>query len=714
MFYICEYNFYFTRVIINNLEKRKPQAQIYIMGTDIELIVKNYSSEIDFDIALFQHEHIALEKLLIDKQDITEVQNIAFKKKNELVYTNKKDYVYTLDDLGLPYSDGIIPPQEAPNTGLITSLGCIGRCLFCSYNKKRRFIVHKIENVIKELDYISQFVKGEDCDIRFFDDCFSVSSKRTRDLLEAMAERNYNFRFWCCIRGDIITDEILQLMSKLNFNKVVIGLETASEHVMEKLGKIQSDMKPDAFLNMLKERFLLARCEGISPVYSINFGLPYEKIEDANMTLKFVINNKAELSVSPCFMTCFPGSEVFERSEQYGVEKQSSPVRLPYRTYYPNYNVREVFDVLDRMTILKENVDGSIHAVNGMLVESITNVLETDKLSASFDSIIVDEAGELPYDFINKNLDINGTIIHRISELSVTSKYFCDNRKMLKFDMPVYDTILQEAYRHCSYMLNHEFVKNIGDNLYWQHNNQYLRGINKVSVKDAKFIYNMDIPIKETECGYLFQKFELDELDNMNIKNVCRFSGKCSLCQMRQVYIKEDDVYTCCTEDKIGKTGDSYSQLVEKVSEKFKERQKERKCESCDFIEWCSQCMYPVEGEQYCEFQQRNKKLIQYLHIITEVRKLVHARRNLFSDGIKVYWRNIDIPVDKKCIGLKSNVCFVEGGNYCFVLFLTKKQSAICKSNEGKTIKLLINGKKDVNIPDTYLMHHILENDIEL
>ena len=160
----------------------------------------------------------------------------------------KKDYNYSLDDLALPYSEKLIPPEEVGNVGMLTSIGCYGNCSFCSYNRGGiSFRFHSINNIIKELDYIAQYNNSEDVTIRFFDECFSVNSIRTLDILLEISKRKYKFKYWCCLRYDILNERIINFLYICNFRDIVIGFESASEEIISKLGKLKNSTNPKQF-----------------------------------------------------------------------------------------------------------------------------------------------------------------------------------------------------------------------------------------------------------------------------------------------------------------------------------------------------------------------------------------------------------------------------------------------------------------------------------
>lgn len=510
-FYIGEYNYYITKIIINRLKKKHPDRNIYILGPSAKYIACFLSADIDFDISIVKHEHYAIKDLICG--DKKEICNIIYRDDNTMVPTKEKEFFYTLDDLGLPYSEGFIPVTEAGNVGMISSEGCHGKCVFCSYNVKHcNYIMHEISSVVKELDYISTYISGNQSDLRFLDDCFSVSEERTIELLKTMEQRNYNFKFWCCIRADILSEEIIEYMNRLSFKKVVIGLETASSSVFSRIGK--TPYSAEQYIDLVERKFKMA--QRIDPIISVNFGLPNESKEEAVQTIDFITRIRAEKNTSICFMTCFPGSKIFSDSEEYKVIKEISPTKLPFRTFYNNYSMQDIFNQLYDLKMNQNGVDRYKMSIINKYVELFTGIYLGTNSRAIIDSIIVDEITEENLKFIDKNIAAAGVVIQNADKLIMSNRFYCDNRKQLKIQMSNFDKTLESAYQSDYYIPNQSYIK-ISDNfIAVQHNNEYLRDIIKIPMENI--VNNIKALIDEAKQFFDNNVIDIN-LERFNIYN---------------------------------------------------------------------------------------------------------------------------------------------------------------------------------------------------
>lgn len=699
LFFINEYNYSISRLIINKLKIQKPQCNISIFGPSSDYIAKFLYNDLHFDVAFLKHEYFSILKM-ISGEKYGDIENIAFRNNDSMIYTSILEHSYSLDDLGLPYSDGMIPPEEAVNVGMISSLGCYGNCSFCSYSdKKKVFYAHSIENIIKELDYISEYIGGNNCDMRFFDDCFSLNTKRTEELLKEMKKKNYSFKFWCCVRGDLLSKEIIDLMGELNFQKVVIGLESASPEVLAKLGKIVHNQTPEEFLEMLLSKYKYARERGINPILSLNFGLPFESLNDAKKTINFAVGLNNPDGFSCCYTTCFPNSKIFEESEKYGATKVEAPFKLPYRSYYKNYDMKEIYDLLYSSRLTKEVIDSYKLMVEFKLASFVTGLFKDTNYSGYFDMIEIRQNSKETNKFIDENITINGTVLIDSEELKITKNYYCDNRKFLKYELPLNDKNLLDAYNEQTYLPDQMFIKKTEKGIIWQYNNLYLRGINVISYEKTDRNKIFKLYTEQAEQLRISHKFNTENLEKWTPQNICMFTENCSLCSMRKISLNGENVCTCCSGDVIGNINENYSKLLSNIRKIRDDIIRKRNCSDCSAKSWCSQCMYPSEfgGEKiYCDFVKNNKEIILYIRILSALKILIQRYNSFIRKEISVYWNKSNICMSSEYKISDSNILVEESGNY-YILNLQNPIPFKIERKKADLLKDLFDEKKKIS-----------------
>lgn len=118
-----------------------------------------------------------------------------------------------------------------------------------------------------------------------------------------------------------------------------------------KLGKLLPEHTPDLFYDKIKYIKQMADNINFSIVFSINFGLYMEQIEDAMDAISFLLENNIN-NISLNYMTVLPGSRIYRNIEHFkNITILESPTRLPLRTYYNCYNMSGIKLLISHMGI---------------------------------------------------------------------------------------------------------------------------------------------------------------------------------------------------------------------------------------------------------------------------------------------------------------------------------------------------------------------------
>jgi len=171
--------------------------------------------------------------------------------------------------------------------GVQTSRGCPYDCEFCNvtsmYGKKPRY--KEADQVITELELL--YSLGGHGEVFLCDDNFIGSRKHARSILEKLAPWNKAhgepFSFWTQVSANLGHDlELIDLMTKANFNTVFIGIESADKGVLELTGKYQNVRNP------LAESIQNINANGLTIVGSFVIGLDGEKQDNGDRIFALV------------------------------------------------------------------------------------------------------------------------------------------------------------------------------------------------------------------------------------------------------------------------------------------------------------------------------------------------------------------------------------------------------------------------------------------
>ena len=202
---------------------------------------------------------------------------------------------------------GVVEPQ----TSVITSRGCVGRCGFCNAARTGvRF--RSVENVLGELEEI--YYDGIH-NLVFYDDSFTTVKKRIIEICKGMIWRGLKFRYQIQARLDQIDDEVMDILVKSGCEQVGPGIESGNLDILESIGKSQT---PEFMLekcNLIKTYPVKLRCSYI-------MGWIDETEEQIIDTIKLAKNIDADENAFS-IATPYPGTRMWKVALKRGLVSEN-------------------------------------------------------------------------------------------------------------------------------------------------------------------------------------------------------------------------------------------------------------------------------------------------------------------------------------------------------------------------------------------------------
>jgi magnesium-protoporphyrin IX monomethyl ester (oxidative) cyclase len=240
----------------------------------------------------------------LDREGLEKIQGIIFRDKNGEIYlTPPRKSIFPLDRIPLPARDLFeINPN---NAYMFTSRGCPYRCTFCAssrfWNTVRFFSAPYVVNEIKHL--VERYgVKH----IAFYDDLFIANLERLKNIVDLLEKEGLlkNITFSCQARANLITDEIVQLLKRMNINSIGIGFESGCNRTLQYLKGENVTIEDN--LNAIR----IIKKYKIKVHGSFIVGSPQETKENILETLKFVQKNPLD-GFDVYVLTPFPGTPIW-------------------------------------------------------------------------------------------------------------------------------------------------------------------------------------------------------------------------------------------------------------------------------------------------------------------------------------------------------------------------------------------------------------------
>lgn len=267
---------------------------------------------IDF-IVRFEGEY-TFPDLLQNLDDPSRVKGLAYVKDKEIVVTPERPLIENLNELPFP-ARHLLPMhvyEKYSKGNMLSSRGCPFHCLYCSLVKfiGRKFRVVSAQRVVEEVCHLVDEYHVHFVD--FVDACFTVNRHRVEEICRLITEADMGITWRCSSRVDLVTEELLDLMSEAGCESIFYGVESGVERILDRSGKKTP-------VGQIKNAFKWSKERNIKTTASYIIGLPGETLETARETLKFIRELDSD-EISPGIFYPFPGTDVYYNPEKYDVE----------------------------------------------------------------------------------------------------------------------------------------------------------------------------------------------------------------------------------------------------------------------------------------------------------------------------------------------------------------------------------------------------------
>lgn len=212
--------------------------------------------------------------------------------------------------------------ENPPRINLELARGCYHNCSFCSvsrfWQQSRRD--HNPEKIIQEFEQLKGM--GYHGVISLEEAMVNFKKPEVKEFLRRSIPFKNDFEFdFITSRYDFLDDESLELIHEVGYKNLMLGLESASKTVLDKINKhIDLDQFVEA-CEMVKKHKEQHGESGIKLNIYMVVGLPGETKETGKETYDFLVklmNEKLIDSVFPCHFQPYPGTLAKEQLKEVG------------------------------------------------------------------------------------------------------------------------------------------------------------------------------------------------------------------------------------------------------------------------------------------------------------------------------------------------------------------------------------------------------------
>ncbi|MFC1578321.1 B12-binding domain-containing radical SAM protein [Thermodesulfobacteriota bacterium] len=279
------------------------------------------------------------------------VSGIAYRRGTDIYFTAHREPIENLDELPLP--DRALVPlgrYRALNMpiSMTTSRGCPFKCIFCVGRKMvgARVRYRSPEKVVDEMQYLNTLNFNQ---INIADDLFTANKDHCLGVCNEIIKRDLKLTWTSFARVDTVSDDVLSKMKAAGCSAVSFGIESANPQILKTIKKGITLEQVEAAVGMCKRA-------GVTPFASFILGLPGETPQTIKETMDFGEKMKhLGLAFGFHLLAPFPGTEVREQSDQYGIRILTDN----WSRYHANRAIVETPEVdrrmLDKIVIDWEN-----------------------------------------------------------------------------------------------------------------------------------------------------------------------------------------------------------------------------------------------------------------------------------------------------------------------------------------------------------------------
>jgi anaerobic magnesium-protoporphyrin IX monomethyl ester cyclase len=211
-------------------------------------------------------------------------------------------------DFPLRFQPNVFNYRATPVASLVTSRGCPFSCTFCDRSTSgRRGRFHGVDYVVALCHRLERLGVRH---VLFYDDLFTVSRRRVRELCERFLAEGFRFTWSCNSHPNLLDGDDLRLMRRAGCWQIAYGIESGSQRVLDVV-------KHEVRIPRMLETLRATRAAGIRTKGLLMMAHPTETEASLGETVDFLRTAPLDL-VQITKFTPYPGTPSYAAIRTHG------------------------------------------------------------------------------------------------------------------------------------------------------------------------------------------------------------------------------------------------------------------------------------------------------------------------------------------------------------------------------------------------------------
>ncbi|MBN2482777.1 MAG: cobalamin-dependent protein [Candidatus Omnitrophica bacterium] len=274
--------------------KRHLNAPILVGNIQLQLYPEETFSHKEIDYGIIGSAQHSLPKLLsaLEKNgSLEDIEGIVFRKNGKVVIHYPGSFYEDFNTLPFP-ARHLLPNQcyrevmsKRKNfTILMTSKGCPGKCSFCHIQNTP----YSCRSPVGVADEIEQcYRKYNIREIDIFDPSFTIDRQRIIEICREIQNRKLDIHFSCRARIDQVDEELLAIMARTGFKKILYGIESGDQRILDTI-------KKGITIAQIQRAIVMTKAKGMKALGFFLIGAPEDTVESVKKTIRFAEQLKVD------------------------------------------------------------------------------------------------------------------------------------------------------------------------------------------------------------------------------------------------------------------------------------------------------------------------------------------------------------------------------------------------------------------------------------